>query len=318
MTWYELTDEIQYIPGTSMKGEVTYKAGFYDLPLGLQTHCFAPAGVDISAKWSVGGNAAGEQPEAYEMGVEKPRSGLYIREEVELKCNVLLSSFVKKNMSKSHKVLVDTMVRSATVPPRKPAPEIHHSDQSSLKDNVMPQQNRTTSSGYLNTSQPEQGATRSPSPAGRRAASQNHQCVCTGSKHVLACPYYSSTYSTPHRPPSAPAVHRPSLQLQAQSGVGNASPAQQSWSAIPSSGISSISSRDLHDSYASRVPKSRGENDLPASSVSSISHQDWPNQELKPQPLFHARPQSILMELDGDPVMAQHYYEYQAQRAELE
>ena len=47
MKWYALTDMIQYIPGTALKGEVTYKAGFFDLPRGLQTHCFAAGGVEL-------------------------------------------------------------------------------------------------------------------------------------------------------------------------------------------------------------------------------------------------------------------------------
>lgn len=47
MKWYEIKDAIQYIPGTTMTHELTYKGGFYDLPIGLQTHVFAPGGVDI-------------------------------------------------------------------------------------------------------------------------------------------------------------------------------------------------------------------------------------------------------------------------------
>ena len=34
MHWYGITDEIVYVPGTKVKGETTYKAGFYDLPVG--------------------------------------------------------------------------------------------------------------------------------------------------------------------------------------------------------------------------------------------------------------------------------------------
>ena len=113
MVWYEITDEIQYIPGTPLKGEVSYKAGFYDLPTGLQTHTFAPAGVDIQGKWTVGGNAPGEKREPIEIGIQKPSDGLYLREEVDLKCNILMSNFVKRNLKKSHATLVDNLVKKA-------------------------------------------------------------------------------------------------------------------------------------------------------------------------------------------------------------
>lgn len=57
--WYEITDEISYLPGGLYKGEVTYKACFNDLPNGIQTHTFAPAGLDLRGKWTVGGNEPG-------------------------------------------------------------------------------------------------------------------------------------------------------------------------------------------------------------------------------------------------------------------
>lgn len=114
MIWYEITDEIQYIPGTPLKGEVSYKAGFYDLPTGLQTHTFAAGGVDIRGKWTVGGTLPGEKKEEVEIGSNKPREGLYIHEEVDLRCNILLTSFVKKNLKKSHATLVESIIKKAT------------------------------------------------------------------------------------------------------------------------------------------------------------------------------------------------------------
>jgi hypothetical protein len=44
-TWYSLTDKISYLPGGLVKGDVTYTCAFHDLPNGLQTHCYAPAGL---------------------------------------------------------------------------------------------------------------------------------------------------------------------------------------------------------------------------------------------------------------------------------
>nr|POF01271.1 hypothetical protein CFP56_21219 [Quercus suber] len=112
--WYEITDEIAYLPGGVMKGEVSYKGGFYDLPDGLQTHVFAPAGVDLRGLWKVGGNLPGEPRVPAELGVDVPRDRLYLREDVELRCSIFLSGFVKKNLKKSHGVLVETLVAKAS------------------------------------------------------------------------------------------------------------------------------------------------------------------------------------------------------------
>lgn len=107
--WYEITDKVSYLPG--VKGEVKYKACFFDRPNGLQTHCYAPTGLDIKAKWVVGGNMPGEPREARELGVDTPRDGLYLREEVDMRCNIMMTSFVKKNLKNAHKVLVDRLLK---------------------------------------------------------------------------------------------------------------------------------------------------------------------------------------------------------------
>jgi hypothetical protein len=107
--WYEITDEISYLPGGLYKGEVTYKACFNDLPNGIQTHTFAPAGLDLRGKWTVGGNEPGEPREKLELGTDAPREGLYVREDVDMRCNFLLTGFVKKNLKESHKVVMDKL-----------------------------------------------------------------------------------------------------------------------------------------------------------------------------------------------------------------
>jgi hypothetical protein len=108
-SWYEITDEISYLPGGLYKGEVTYKACFNDLPNGTQTHTFAPAGLDLRGKWTVGGNEPGEPRETLELGMDVPREGLYVREDVDMRCNIFLTGFVKKNLTKSHKSVVDKL-----------------------------------------------------------------------------------------------------------------------------------------------------------------------------------------------------------------
>lgn len=111
--WQELTDKINYLPGGFVKGKVSYKACFHDTPYGLQTHIYAPMGLDIREKWSIGGSLPGEPPEARELGVEVPRQGLYLREDGDMRCNILLTSFVRKNLDNAHKVLVERILKKA-------------------------------------------------------------------------------------------------------------------------------------------------------------------------------------------------------------
>ncbi|GAB7350098.1 hypothetical protein MBLNU459_g0765t1 [Dothideomycetes sp. NU459] len=113
-TWYELTDKITYLPG--IKGKVNYKACFHDLPIGIQTHVYAPAGLEIKEKWSIGGNEPHEEREIIEIGLAGlgvPREGLYLREDVDMRCNVFLNNFVKGNLRKAHQVLVERLVIKA-------------------------------------------------------------------------------------------------------------------------------------------------------------------------------------------------------------
>lgn len=115
--WYELTDRIQYLPGlgTLTSGQVKYSACFHDLPYGLQTHVYAPMGLDIKNKWTVRGNMPGEPREARELGVDTPRDGLYLREDVDMRCNRVMTGFVKKNLKSAHRVLVERLLAKATL-----------------------------------------------------------------------------------------------------------------------------------------------------------------------------------------------------------
>lgn len=113
-TWYTITDKISYLPGTNLvSGNVSYTCAFHDLPQGLQTHCYAGLGLEIRDLWSVGGSEMGEEPEVQELGIGAPASGLYIREDVDFKCNVLMAGFVKKTLKKAHSTLVEAMARKA-------------------------------------------------------------------------------------------------------------------------------------------------------------------------------------------------------------
>lgn len=111
--WYSMTDKIQYLPGGMYSGKVTYSACFHDLSNGLQTHCYAPMGLDIKGKWTVGGTLPHEPVEPVEMGLGAPKHGLWLREDVDMKCNVLMTSFVKKTLKKAHATLVERLVEKS-------------------------------------------------------------------------------------------------------------------------------------------------------------------------------------------------------------
>jgi hypothetical protein len=113
--WYSLTDRIQYLPGGLMSGKVNYSACFHDLENGLQTHCYAPMGLNIKAKWTVGGSLPGEPVAPIELGVGAPITGLWLREDVDMKCNIMMTSFVKKTLKKAHAHLVDRLVIKAQI-----------------------------------------------------------------------------------------------------------------------------------------------------------------------------------------------------------
>jgi hypothetical protein len=109
--WYEISEIITW--GFGMKKKIAFKGVFHDIPNGLQTHVYAPMGVDMRNKWSVRGNQPGEPREPRELGVETPVEGLYLREDVEIVCNLALTSFVKKEQKAAAGVMVDRLTRKA-------------------------------------------------------------------------------------------------------------------------------------------------------------------------------------------------------------
>lgn len=112
---HRATDKVNYLPGGLASSSVSYHACFHDLPDGLQTHVYAPLGLDIRAKWSVGGSLPGEPREPAELGIGAPREGLYIREDVRMKCNIMMMGFVKKTFKESHAKMVDRLVEKAHI-----------------------------------------------------------------------------------------------------------------------------------------------------------------------------------------------------------
>jgi hypothetical protein len=114
-TWYEIHERIQYVPGIGKagSGKISFKGCFHDMPWGLQTHVYAPMGVDLRNKWQIRGNQPGEPPESRELGSGAPAEGLYLREDIEIKCNPAMISFVKKEMKAASKTMVDRLVKKA-------------------------------------------------------------------------------------------------------------------------------------------------------------------------------------------------------------
>lgn len=114
-SWYEISQKIQFIPGIGKfgSGAIKFNGCFHDMPWGLQTHTYAPAGVDLRNKWQICGNQPGEPPVSRELGIGAPPEGLYLREDIEIKCNLTMVSFVKKETQAASKVLVARLIKKA-------------------------------------------------------------------------------------------------------------------------------------------------------------------------------------------------------------
>ena len=111
-SWYAVTDKVSYIPGL-YSGKLTFNACFNDLPDGLQSHIYAPMGLDMRGRWSIGGSLPGEPRQNVEIGHGIPKSGLYLREDVDMKVNFTMTKFVKGTTKKTHHTLVERLVEKA-------------------------------------------------------------------------------------------------------------------------------------------------------------------------------------------------------------
>lgn len=114
-TWYEIAQKIQFVPGIGKlgSGNIKFKGCFHDMPWGLQTHIYAPANVDMRNKWQICGNQPNEPAVPRELGIDAPSEGLYLREDIEIKCNVTMVGFVKKETKAASKVLVERLIKKA-------------------------------------------------------------------------------------------------------------------------------------------------------------------------------------------------------------
>ncbi|KAL9000872.1 MAG: hypothetical protein Q9169_000627 [Polycauliona sp. 2 TL-2023] len=110
--WYHVVDKINYFPGYS--GRTEFDVCFHDLKNGLQTHVYAPLGLDIKDKWTLGGTLPHEPKEPVEIGIGVPKDGLWLRE--------VATGFVKKTLKKAHGTLVQRLVEKAHIRER----ELHN------------------------------------------------------------------------------------------------------------------------------------------------------------------------------------------------
>ena len=100
--------------GLGFKKKIAFNTVFHDQPWGVQTHAYAPLGVDLRNKYTVGGSQLGEPRECKELGVDTPADGLYIREDTEIICSVpLTSKMVKSETQRTIGVMVERIARKA-------------------------------------------------------------------------------------------------------------------------------------------------------------------------------------------------------------
>ncbi|KAK0672298.1 hypothetical protein QBC41DRAFT_314125 [Cercophora samala] len=224
--WFSLTDKISYLPGGLVTGDVTYTCAFHDLPDGVQTHCYAPAGLTIRDKWSVGGSLPGEVPQPSELGLNLPPIGLYIREDVNMKCNVFMAGFVKKTLKKSHAALVDRLKIKAEIASNKPGSQIRapsNADQiptntirtPSFSQNMStsaPNSRPSSASSSVNSAQSSPScysAQTSPlwSPTPSNLTSPPQSVKSPPTTYTSFKPGAIQTYNNNNNPPPQPTVH---------------------------------------------------------------------------------------------------------------
>ncbi|KAK5129592.1 hypothetical protein LTR08_003057 [Meristemomyces frigidus] len=211
--WYEITDMMNY--GVT-KSELSYKGGFYNLDNGIQTRVFAPAGVDIKSTWKVKGSMPGEPPEPAELGVNVPNSGLYIREDIELRCNIFLMSFIKRNLRKPHtKLMQNVIVLAENTRQRRTQnePRTSQSIRSPGESSIV----EPYGLPVLSTS-------RTPPPGLARDTTHHRDepCSCPGSTHHVMCPNYRYGAGSSSRRPESSQPAAQSYASRRSLAAGNA------------------------------------------------------------------------------------------------
>jgi len=227
-TWYEITERIQYVPGLGKmgSGKIAFNGCFHDMPWGLQTHIYAPMNIDLRNKYRIAGNQPGvEAPEATEIGLAElgaPSDGLYLREDIEIKCNITMVSFVKAQLKAAGKEMVSRIIKKAEL---LDAGVLH----AMIEDGKLKTVNPLDRSGTVKTPGPLPSptgtfSTVAPSSPGipyQVPRPQSTQYVRPGSRG-----YAGSAHSSPHPSPGYPPpaqVHYAPQELQGSEATPAAS-----------------------------------------------------------------------------------------------
>ncbi|KKA30341.1 hypothetical protein TD95_002256 [Thielaviopsis punctulata] len=104
--WFQLRDKISHLPGGKIVGDIAYTAAVRSTENGMTSHIYAHMGVDIRSTWTLGGRRAGE---AGNPVVDEQMPGLYLREDIEVRCNALMTGFITKNLNKSHAAITQRL-----------------------------------------------------------------------------------------------------------------------------------------------------------------------------------------------------------------
>ncbi|KAM3425373.1 hypothetical protein BST61_g7319 [Cercospora zeina] len=284
-TWYSITDVINYLPGGIAKGEVSYKACFYNLSDGIQTHVFAPAGVDIKSRWSIGGNEPGEPREPSELGVDKPKEGLYIKEEIELKCNMLMGAFVKRNLQNSHREVHDKIIAKAA--------ELQEKLKSVLGIESRAAERPLSDDNLVRRAYYGQPSAPADSHRSNQSREIDFSCTCRGTTHLPSCSFFHPgdlQQQAPHPPVSEP-FYATSLPASAPSCSASAlpmnAPLERSVSELHGSPASGqcLCTGGLHDESCSFYPGLRIPQIASAPSLSDTLPMSFQSNSVQPRPL---------------------------------
>ena len=224
--WYAVTDKVTYLPGI-YSGSVTFNGCFHDLPDGLQTHIYAPMGLNMKGRWTLGGTLPGEPIQPVEIGLGVPKQGLWLREDVDMKCNFAMVKFVKGTTKKAHGALVHRLVeRSQLI-----EAQAHNNDlaaQLSLRESYPPDYHSQITSPYASTTYPPANTTYSSPPASpplgssysdRHSYSDRNSTASQGTGYGVEKQNYSNAVvPDPRSPYVAP------LNLRAHNQYQNAAP----------------------------------------------------------------------------------------------
>ena len=116
--WFELTDRIDYLPCGLLPGLIHYHASFRDTPHGLQSHVYAPMGVQIRNDWRLRrrGDSQDDHGAGHEGDTSESESGqLCLQETTDLRCPFGTTLFIRRTMRQAHAELVARLATAASL-----------------------------------------------------------------------------------------------------------------------------------------------------------------------------------------------------------